>query len=96
MFVSILTLLCGGLAIRGMSEGISDVWLRPRGDETVVNGGKYDITWTSDFASWFPTYCPSCDTNKVDLCVQPFSTRNFNINLASRCVPAAERSCHLT
>ena len=91
MFVHILILLCGGLAIRGVSEGISDVWLRPRGDETVVNGSRYDITWTSDFASWFPTYCPSCDTNKVDLCVQPFSTRNFNINLASRCFPFPDK-----
>ena len=86
MFVHILILLCGGLAIRGSSQDISDFWLHPRWDETVVNGSGYDIAWTADLASAFPTYCPSCDTAKVDLCVQPYSTRNWNLNLASKCV----------
>jgi hypothetical protein len=96
MFVRILILLCGGLALRGSSQGISDYWLHPRWDETVVNGSRYDIAWTADLASAFPLYCASCDTAKVDLCVQPYSTRNWNLNLASKCVPAPVVICRLT
>lgn len=96
MFVYILMLLRGGLPNRGRTEGISDVWLSPECDETFVNGSKHDITWTFDFASRFRTYCPSCDTDKVDLCVQPYSTRNWNTNLASKRAPAADRNRHLT
>jgi hypothetical protein len=95
-FVHILILLCIGLALRGSSQGISDYWLHPRWDETVVNGSRYDIVWTADLASAFPLYCASCDTAKVDLCVQPYSTRNWNLNLASKCVPALVVTCCLT
>ena len=96
MFVYILVLLCGGLALRGSSQDISDYWLHPRWDGTVVNGSRYDVAWTADLESAFPLYCPSCDTNKVDLCVQPYSTRNWNLNLASKCVLSPIVACCLT
>jgi len=63
---------------------VQDYWINPANHETFTDGTTLKAMWQPDLDSLFGTYCTKCDITKVDLCLQPYTNRNWQRIVGSR------------
>jgi hypothetical protein len=89
-FSFILTFILPPLQVWGQT--VQDDWTAPAapdGSTPLQSGTKFTLLWKFGLQNNFKTYCPSCDTQKLDLCTPtsmgPNTPPRLAVSTASQC-----------
>jgi hypothetical protein len=67
-------------------QTVQDDWTAPAapdGSTPLQSGTKFTLQWKSGLQSSFETYCPSCDTRKLDLWITNFNGTKYTSKIGS-------------
>lgn len=68
------------LPLQSWCQTVQDEWTAPAapdGSTPLKSGTKFTLLWKSGLQNNFKTYCPSCDTEKLDLWVTNFNGTEY-------------------
>ena len=73
-----LTLILASVQV--CCQTVQDDWTAPAapdGSTPLQSGSKFTLLWKSTLQNNFATYCPSCDTKKLDLWITNFNGTKY-------------------
>jgi hypothetical protein len=67
-------------SLQAWSQTVQDDWTAPAapdGSTPLQTGTKFTLLWKSGLQNSFETYCPKCDTKKLDLWITNFNGTKY-------------------
>ncbi|KAI8939138.1 hypothetical protein NX059_004972 [Plenodomus lindquistii] len=68
------------LPLRIWCQTVQDDWTAPAapdGSTPLQSGTKFTLLWKPNLQNWFQTYCPLCNTQKLDLWITNFNGSKY-------------------